>query len=150
MKSKILIFTSLVLVLTFGFLYVNQTYLSSNDNNGKTRCTQSGCQHKMKDKDVKAGGNEWSKYEFVTDKACCDEMKSSMQKELMGVSGVKEVKFGSTCDVSKMTSVTIFYSSGETNETTLASYVKDKEFNCPDNGNCPQGKCNMKKSGKNI
>lgn len=148
MKNKILVFTSLVLVLTFGFLFVNQNYLTSNEG-GKKQCT-GNCQHKTQDKDIKAGGNEWSKYEFVTDKACCDEMKSSMKTELMTFSGVKEVNFSSTCDVSKMTNVTIYYSATETSENALASLVKDKEYNCPDNGNCPHGKCNMKKSGKNI
>lgn len=147
MRNRILVFTSLVLVLTVGFLYVNQNYLSANDKNGKKECTGHSCsKQNAKDKEIKAGGEEYSTYEFVTDKACCDEMKTSMEKELMGINGVKEVKFGQSCEVSKMTNVSIRYSAEETNVEKISSIIKDKEFNCPDNGNCPHGKCNMKKS----
>jgi hypothetical protein len=153
MKSKIFIFTTLVLILTFGFIYVNQTYLSSNDKDGKKECSNHSCsKQNTKDKEIKAGGNEFSSYEFVTDKACCDEMKTSMQTELMGINGVKEVKFGESCEVSKMTKVSVIYSAGETSEEAITSLIKAKEFNCSENGNCPHGKCNMKKTkdAKNI
>jgi hypothetical protein len=150
MRNKILVFTSLVLVLTFGFLYINQSGISANDKEGKKDCTHSCSKQNSKDKEIKAGGDENSVYAFITDKACCDEMKTSMQNELMGINGVKEVKFGSSCNVSKMTQVSIYYSAGETNEAALISFIKDKEYNCPDNGNCPHGKCNMKKSTKDA
>jgi hypothetical protein len=147
MRNRIFVFTSLVLVLTFGFLYINQSYLSANDKDGKKDCSMHSCsKQNAKDKEIKAGGEEYSTYEFVTDKACCDEMKTSMEKELMGINGVKEVKFGQSCEASKMTNVSIYYSAGETNVETISSIIKDKEFNCPDNGNCPHGKCNMKKT----
>ena len=105
-----------------------------------------------KDKEIKAGGNEYSSYEFVTDKACRDEMKTSMQNDLMSLNGVKEVKFGESCEVSKMTKVSVFYSPGDTNEEAITKYIKDKDYNCSEHGNCPEGKCNMKKSkhAKNI
>ena len=146
MKSKVLIFTSLVLVLTFGFLYMNQSYLSSNDKDGKQQCTSLGCQHKMKNQDVKAGGSEWSKYEFVSDKVTCEDTKASIEKNLMSLNGIKEVKFGSSCSYSGMTSVIIYYSPDETNEAAISSFVKDKEFNCPNDGSCPPGKCKDMKS----
>ena len=150
MKTKFVMFASLVLMLTLGFLYVNHNYISANDKDGKTQCTNmSGCtQHKQNT--VRAGG-EWSSYEFTTDKACCDEMQSSLKSELMSVAGVKDVKFSSTCTVSKMTNVSIYYSAGETNAETLASYVKDKGFDCSgcDKNNCPM-KNKKTSTGKNI
>ena len=148
MKNKFIIFASAVLMLTLGFLYVNHNYISANEKDGKTQCTNmSGCtQHKQNT--IKAGG-EWSSYEFTTDKACCEEMQSSLKTELMSVTGVKDVKFSSTCTVSKMTNVSIYYSPGETSEETLASLVKDKGFDC---SGCDKKDCQMKnkKAGRNI
>ena len=84
-------------------------------------------------KDVIKTGGEWASYEFVTDKACCDEMKSSLQSDLMTVAGVKEVKFGSSCSVSKMSMVTVYYSAGETSEENISSFIKDKSYECTGN-----------------
>lgn len=151
MKTKFVMFASVVLMLTLGFLYVNHNYISANDKDGKTQCTSmSGCtQHKQNT--IKAGG-EWSSYEFTTDKACCDEMQSSLKSELMSVAGVKDVKFSSTCSVSKMTNVSIYFSASETNQETLASFVKDKGFDC--SGSCDPKNCPSKNKrtsdGKNI
>ena len=152
MKNRIFIFASLVVILTFGFLYVNQSSLASNDKDCSMNCTMSSCQMHKTNTDIKAGGGggEWATYEFVTDKACCEEMKTSMQTQLMSFSGVKDVKFSKTCNVSSMTSVIIYYSKDETNEASLTSLVKDKEYDCPKDGSCPPGKCNMKKNSKNI
>jgi hypothetical protein len=149
MKRKFILLASLVLVFTLGFLYVNHNYLSANDRDGKNNCTNhSGCtQHKSSE--IKAGG-EWSSYEFITNKACCDEMQTSLKKELMSLEGVKDVKFSSTCTVSKMTNVSIFYSAGETSVETISSFVKDKGYDCSscDKKDCPMK--NKKTSGKNI
>ena len=77
-------------------------------------------------------------------------MQSSLKSELMSVAGVKDVKFSSTCTVSKMTNVSIYYSASETSRETLASYVKDKGMDCSgcDKKDCPLK--NKKTSGKNI
>ena len=123
--KKAVSLTAFILVLALGFLYMNQSYLIADDRDGNKDCSSS-C---SKSKDIKAGG-EWSSYEFVTDKACCDEMKTSLQKDLMGVAGVKEVKFSISCSVSKMTQVTVYYAAGETSEENLAAYLKDKSYDC--------------------
>jgi hypothetical protein len=151
MKRKFILLASLVLVFTLGFIYVNHNYISANGRDGKNTCTNmTGCtQHKSNT--IKAGG-EWSSYEFVTDKACTDEMQSSLKTELMNVAGVKDVKFSSTCSYSKMTNVSIYYSAGETSEETLQSFIKDKGFDCSGSG-CEGKGCtpkNKKTDAKNI
>jgi hypothetical protein len=136
-KNKIIPIAVLVVVFSLGFLYLNQNYLTANDKEGKTCAENSGCTDKSsctkksssERNNIKAGG-EWNSYEFVTDKACCEEMKTDLQKELLGVAGVKEVKFSGTCNVSKMTQVTVYYSAGETSQDNIASYLKDKKFDC--------------------
>lgn len=135
MKTKFISFASLILIFALGFLYVNHNYIEAGDRDGKKECVnKSGCTNmsgctQNKSSEIKAGG-EWSSYEFVTDKACCEEMKSSLKTELLGLAGVKDVKFSPTCSVSKMTNVSIYYAAGETSEETLASLVKDKGFDC--------------------
>lgn len=140
MKRKFILLASLVLVFTLGFIYVNHNYLSANDRDGKNNCTDfSGCTgHKTNE--IKAG-SEWSSFEFITDKACGDEMQTSLKKDLMSLDGVKEVKFSPTCTVSKMTNVSVFFSAGETNRETLSSYVKDKGYDC---SGCNKQECPMK------
>ena len=123
--GKIISLTAFFLVLAFGFLYLNQNLLIADDRDGKKDCSSS-CSHS---KDVKAGG-EFSSYEFVTDKACCEEMKTGMQTDLMSVAGVKEVKFSTSCSVSKMTQVIVYYAAGETTEENIATYLKDKSYDC--------------------
>jgi len=124
-SRKVITLTGFLLVLAFGFLYLNQSLLIADDRNGEKDCSSS-C---SKNKEVKAGG-EFSSYEFVTDKACCDEMKTGLQTDLMSVAGVKEVKFSTACSVSKMTQVTVFYAAGETSEENIAAYLKDKNYDC--------------------
>ncbi|HEY3251042.1 MAG TPA: hypothetical protein VGK25_07975 [Ignavibacteria bacterium] len=133
-EKKIISITALILILALGFLYLNQSRLIADDRDGKKSCTidKSSCtEHKV----IKAGG-EWSSYEFVTDKACCEEMKTQLQTDLMSVAGVKEVKFGPSCSVSKMSQVTIYYAAGETSEETLAAYLKDKNYDCSGHSGC--------------
>lgn len=130
MNKKIIGIASIVVVFALGFLYLNQGYLAANDKDGNT-CSSS-CDDKGKNSGTSSikAGNEWSSYEFTTDKACCEQMKSDLQKELGSVAGVKEVKFSQTCNVSKMTNVTVLYAAGETNEETIVSFVKNKSYDC--------------------
>ena len=130
-SGKIISLTGFILLLAFGFLYLNQNLLIADDRNGEKDCSSS-C---SKSKDVKAGG-EFSSYEFVTDKACCDEMKTGLQTDLMSVAGVKEVKFNTSCSVSKMTQVTVYYAAGETSEENISSYLKDKSYDCSGHLGC--------------
>lgn len=145
MNKKIIGIAAIVVVFAMGFLYLNQSYLVAGDKDGtecgKTSCDKSaGMKSSCDDKNKKSGsseikaGGEYSSYEFTTDKACCEEMKSDLQKELSSVAGVKEIKFSSTCNVSKMTNVTVLYAAGETNEEAIASFVKGKSYDC-------SGKC---------
>jgi hypothetical protein len=149
MNKKIIAFSSIVVLLAFGFLYINSGNLSANNKNDSTtkKCCVDQSTSSTK-KEIKAGGDQFSKYEFTTDKACCNEMKSSMQKEIMGAGGVKDVKFSETCTASKMTMVTVYYSAGETNETQIASFLKDKNFDCPMSPDCNHEGCKDKMSGK--
>jgi hypothetical protein len=158
MNKKVISIAALVVLFAFGFLYVNATYLQADNKSGKKECTSSSCRDKTSqssnqsssdNKDIKAGG-ETGTYQFVTDKIHCEDCKVSMQKELMGgVSGIKDVKFGETCSVSKMTNVTVYYSAGETSTDKIASYVKDKSYDCSGK-DCTGTDCNKdgKSSGK--
>jgi hypothetical protein len=145
MKNKILIFTSIVLILALGFIVMNRNYVASDNKYVKGTCTNSaGC---TKNHDVRAGGDV-STYEFVTDKACTDEERTAMQSALMNVTGVNDVKFGPSCSVSKMSNVTIYYSPDKTSSDNLASFVKDKQMDCSKMGNCPPGSCPHKDKTK--
>ncbi len=131
MNKQIIGIAAIVVVFAFGFLYLNQGYLTANDKDGKT-CSKTSCDDKHKNSgssEIKAG-SEFESYEFVTDQACCDEMKSALQTELLTVAGVKEVKFGSSCHASKMTNVTVLYSASETNSENIAAFLKDKNYDC--------------------
>lgn len=151
MNKKIISLAAIVVIFALGFLYLNQSYLVAGDKDGN--CSKSSCSDKSsctKSSEIKAGG-EFESYEFVTDQACCDEMRSSLQSELLGVAGVKEVKFGSTCSVSKMTQVTVMYAAGETSSDNIASVVKSKSFDCSGKGcekdGVKSGESNTNKGG---
>jgi len=147
MKKKLILFSSAVVLLTFGFLYVNHSYLSAGSDDGKSGCTSSSsC---VKYGEIKAGG-EFETYEFVTDKACCDEMKTSLKTGLMSISGVKDVKFGHGCSMSKMTRVSVNFAGGETNKETIEAYILNNKLDCPDTENCPKGKCDPKSKSKDT
>lgn len=167
MNKKIISAAALVVIFAFAFLYLNQSYLIANDKDGKdcsssctdktsgeksgcdktaaiessgdkTGCDKSSCGDKN---NIKAGG-EYSSYQFVTDKVTCEDSKADLQKNILSIAGVKEVSFGSTCNVSKMTSVTVMYAAGETSEETLSASLKEKDVDC-------SGKTGCNKEGKN-
>ncbi|MEO8447535.1 MAG: hypothetical protein ABI528_08575 [bacterium] len=155
MKKKILILASLVVILAAGVLYT-QSNLIADDKDGKTSkdcktsCTQksstekSGCTDKnMSGANTSDDKDGYKMYEFVTDKIHCDACKSGMSENLMGISGVKEVNYGETCNVSKMTSIKVYFSETETTPEVIAASVKEKGLQ----GNCSDGtKCDSKKS----
>jgi len=153
MKKKIVIIGSLVVILAFGFLYTQNNYLIADDKDGKKDCsssctkkagTGSSTENKSGCGSEKMGGanteviNENPVYEFVTDKIDCDGCKPGMSEKLMGISGVKEVSYGETCQVSKMTTVKVQYSSSDTTPEIIAASVKEKALNCD------ESKCNSK------
>ena len=146
MNKKILSIASLTVVFALTFFYLNQNFLAANDKDGKTCTNKSACNDK--NKDIKAGG-EFESYEFITNQACCDEMKNALQTDLLTIAGIKEVKFSSTCSVSKMTNVTVYYSAGETNTDNIAAYVKDKSYDCSGNGCTKDKECTPNKETKN-
>lgn len=145
MNKKIIPVAAMVVVFALGFLYVNQNYLTAGDKDGKDCLNKSGC---TSGKEVKAGG-DYQSFEFVTDQACCDEMKTSLQNDLMNSAGVKEVKFSSSCTVSKMTQVTVYFAAGETSSENIASFVKEKKYDCSGAG-CTEKGCDKmgEKSGE--
>ncbi|MBV6479719.1 MAG: hypothetical protein HGGPFJEG_02511 [Ignavibacteria bacterium] len=160
MKKKIIILASFIVVLIAGILYVNSNNLIADDKNGKKDCSSkctdkasmdhSSDQHsgKVTEKCTdKADMNHSSEnhsgsvtessgfpvYEFVTDKIDCDGCKPGVSEKLMGISGVKEVAYGETCSVSKMTSVKVYYSDTETTPEIIAASIKDKGLECNSN-----------------
>lgn len=139
MKKKIIVISSVILVMILGLLYANYSYLIAGDRDGKTCTSTSGCTSKSNDvkadNNINAGG-ELATYEFVTDKACCDDMKNTLQTELMGVAGVKEVKFGMSCTSSKITNVQVMYAAGETNDEALTSFLKEMNYDCVGQSGC--------------
>jgi hypothetical protein len=136
MNKKIISLAAIVVVFALGFLYLNQSYLVAGGKDGKECIGKTGCDKDgkkdgktEKQSGIKAGG-EFSSYEFTTDQACCDGMKADLENDIKGIAGVKEIKFGSTCNVSKMTNVTVYYAAGETSEENIVSVVKGKNYDC--------------------
>ncbi|MBL8006120.1 MAG: hypothetical protein JNJ56_01200 [Ignavibacteria bacterium] len=162
MRKKIIVIGSLVVLLVFGFLYFQNNILIADDKDGSKDCsssctksssTESSTENKSSctaGKENMSGANtdatnNYAVYEFVTDKITCNDCKTGMTKNLMGVSGVKEVTFGETCNVSKMTSVKVFYSDKDTTPELISASVKEKGLEC-DKSKCGDGsKC----TGKN-
>lgn len=171
MNKKIISAAALVVIFAFAFLYLNQSYLIANDKDGKDcsssctektsgeksgcdktaatetsgdkkECDKSSCDDK---KNIKAGG-EFSSYQFVTDKVTCEDSKADLQKNILTIAGVKEVSFGSTCNVSKMTNVTIMYAAAENSEENIAASLKEKNMDCSGKTGCDK---DGKKSGNN-
>ena len=128
MNRRIIPIAAIVVFFALGFLYLNQNYLIANDKDG-TNCYKTSCGSMNKETGTKAGG-EFSSYGFTTESACCDEMKTELSGSLMSIQGVKEVKFSTTCSVSKMTNVTVLYAAGETSEEIIAASVKEKSYDC--------------------
>lgn len=126
------------MLLTFGFLYINDHYTTSGRYVSSCSCPK----HNSSIQNTTAG-NKWSSYNFVTDKACCDEMRNSITKELMGLTGVKDVKFGPSCSVSSMSHVSIFYSADEITSQNIASFLKDNKMDCSNPENCTPDKMNQ-------
>ncbi len=150
MNKKIIALSSVALLLAFGFLYVNSQNVIASNRTFKKCCVDQSTSTTRQE--VKAGGDDpvktdYARYMFTTDKACCNETRSSLQKQIMQAAGVKDVKFSETCSVSKMTNVTILYSASETSESQLASYVKDKCLGCSGQGDCDQQGCTKQKAG---
>lgn len=157
MKKKILIICALILVSVFGFMYTQTSGLFADDKNKKdcsSSCTQktgtsssdskSGCTDKnMTGSAMSDNKDGYAVYEFVTDKIHCDACKTEMSGNLMGIAGVKEVNYGETCGVSKMTNVKVYYSADETTPEVIGASVKEKGLR----GNCEDGsKCGSKKT----
>ncbi len=153
MKNKIIIIASLVVILVFGILYTQNSNLIADDKDGKKDCSSS-CTKKAgtgTSAENKSGcGSEKMSgastevvvenpvYEFVTDKIDCDGCKPGMSDKLMGIAGVKEVSYGETCQVSKMTTVKVHYSAVDTTPEIIAASVKNNALNCD------ESKCNSK------
>ena len=161
MKKKIIVISSLVFVLAIGILYSTNNRLIADDKDGNKDCSssctkttgtssstenKSGCDSKkMSGSNTEASGN-FAVYEFTTDKISCDACKPGMTDKLMGVSGVKEVSFSETCNVSKMTSVKVFYSDTDTNPELISAAVKENKLDC-DKSKCDdESKCTGKNS----
>jgi hypothetical protein len=128
MKKKAFIFLSAIAVLALSFVYLNSSNLIADDNpTGKKDCS-SQC---TKDKNTSSSGTESTMsddlnvYEFTTDKVSCNGTKGEMKSSLLKVSGVKDVEFGETCNVSHQTKVKLYYSAGETSEDVIKTSVSD-------------------------
>ena len=158
MRNKIIFTVSLVVLLVFGFLYTQKNVLIADDKDGKkdcsSQCTQktsstenkSQCTEKnMSGANTTDDNNGYAVYEFVTDKISCDACKTSMSGNLMGISGVKEINYGETCKVSKMTNVKVYFNSADTTPEVIAASVSEKGLGC-DKSKCgDESKCTGKK-----
>ena len=149
MKKKLLISGSLVAMFVLAFLfYTNNSSLIADDKDGKdcsSQCTQksSSTDNTMSGANSSDTQDGIATYEFVTDQITCDDCKPGMSESLMGISGVKEITYGETCQVSKMTSVKVTYSAGETTPEIISASVKEQGLQ----GKCgDESKCDSKKS----
>lgn len=155
MKKKIIVIGSLVVILALGILYSMNNNLIADDKDGKdcsSSCTkttgtgsstesQKSCDSKTTTEATTDATNGYAVYEFTTDKIDCDACKPGMSSTLMGVSGVKEVSYGQTCSVSKMTNVKVYYSPQDTTPEIISASVKENKLNsemskCGDGSKC--------------
>lgn len=148
MKKKAFIFASLVFVLALSFVYLQYGNLSADDNpTGKKDCS-SEC---TKSKDNTSASNteemsdDLSVYEFTTDKVSCEGSKGDMKSSLLKVSGVKNVEFGETCNVSHQTKVKLFYSAGETSVENIESSLTEYGVECSSKTGSKTGSCDKNK-----
>ncbi|MBK8983095.1 MAG: hypothetical protein IPM38_12400 [Ignavibacteria bacterium] len=164
MKKKLILIASLVVIVALSIFYVQNNNLIADDKDKKdcsSSCTKtagtmteskSECSDKTKMSSASNTSDDdlvgFVAYEFVTDKIHCDGCKTEMTGNLMGISGVKEVVYGETCNVSKMTSVKVMYSGDETNPEIIAASVKEKglQGKCEDGTKCDSKKKDEKKS----
>jgi len=149
MKNKVIIICSMLVVLAVGFLYTINNRVIADDKDGKKDCSssctkttgsssststesKSGCSSdkKMSNNTGTDNPNNYAVYEFVTDKISCDACKSGISNNLMGVAGVKEVSYGETDAVSKMTNVKVFYTDKETTPELISTSVKENNLEC--------------------
>ncbi len=76
MNKKIISIAALVVLLAFGFLYVNSSYISANNKCSGTSCSASSNQNVQDNKVIKAAGDE-NKSADCTGKDCigkdCDK-----------------------------------------------------------------------------
>lgn len=158
MRNKIILTATLIVLLVFGFIYTQKNNLIADDKDGKkdcsSQCTQkagstenkSDCTGKtMSGANTTDDANGYAVYEFITDKISCDACKTSMSGSLMGISGVKEVNYGETCKVSKMTNVKVYFNSADTTPEIIAAAVGEKGLSC-DKSKCgDESKCTGKK-----
>jgi len=142
MKKKIILLSSVILLSALTLTYFKFNYLIAGED-GKN-CNTTSCTDKSKI----TSASELDSYEFTTDKACCDQMKNELKAGLTGLNGVKEVKFSTTCGVSKMTNVTVYYENTLTSTDAIVKFVKEKEFDCSKMPGCEDAPgCEKDKSG---
>ena len=154
MGNKLIIIGTLIVLLVFGFIYTQNSSLIADDKDGKKDCSSSctkkssSTENKAQSSDQYTGGanasddkSGYAVYEFVTDKIHCDGCKQGMTDNILGISGVKEVDYGETCSVSKMTSVKVYFNETDTSADIIAASVKEKGLQ----GKCGDGtKCDSK------
>ncbi len=161
MKNKLIIVGSLIVLLVFGFIYSQNSSLMADDKDGKKDCSSS-CTQKTSSTENKSqctdkqmsgatSGDDksiYAVYEFVTDKISCDDCKPGMTQNIMGIAGVKEVDYGATCNVSKMTSVKVYFMDSETTPEIIAASVKEQglQGKCGDGTKCDSKNKSQKKS----
>jgi hypothetical protein len=156
MKKKIALFASIALVLALGLFYTQSNILIADDKDGKKDCSssctektgsssaesKSSCTSKtMSGKSTGDDKSGYAVYEFTTDAIHCDGCKPGMTEKIKAIGGVKEVEYGETCGVSKMTSIKVFFNESETTSEAVAASVKEQKLS----GNCEDGtKCDSK------
>ncbi|HQY20528.1 MAG TPA: hypothetical protein PK294_12585 [Ignavibacteria bacterium] len=154
MKKKLFLIASLVVIVALSIFYVQNNNLIADDKEGKdcsSTCTKtagtseskSDCSSKTSSSGVSDDDNAgYAVYEFNTDKITCDACKTGMTSDLKQISGVKNIVYGETCNVSKTTGVKVYFSAEETNPEIISASVKEKGLS----GNCEDGsKCTSKK-----
>ena len=153
MKKKAFIFLSLTLFLALSFIYIQSNNLIAGDDPvGKKDCS-SKC---TKDQNSSSGtesnmSDGLSVYEFTTQRVSCEGTKGEMKSSLLKVSGVKEVEFGETCNVSNQTKVKLLYSAGENSLDNIRTSIFEYEAHCDGttgSSEKKEGCCPSKKSDK--
>lgn len=154
MKKKAFIFLSLTLFLALSFIYIQSNNLIAGDDpTGKKDCSSKCTKDQNSSSGTEANMSDGlSVYEFTTDKVSCEGTKGELKSSLLKVSGVKEVEFSETCNVSNQTKVKLLYSAGETSEDNIKTSVSEYGSGCTEKIGTEkkEGSCTKKSDKKDI
>jgi hypothetical protein len=133
--KKILLFSIFGIFIIVGivFTYYNNPNLFTKKKNCSAEfSSEIGSDKESMSYDV------WSVAEFTTKGTSYSVSESSLRKSIIGVTGIKDVRFGETCSGSRNTNVKIYYSPKKTDLATIQASFDEIGIECSGFKECEQ------------